>query len=331
MNESVPDINRKNGAYSFVGTANGIPATCTPAHPTQGGLLQRIGHWLTGRRAATPTQSQAPHAALPATELDAAITAFFCRCDAQNLAPNTLSFYHYRFAAFIRYLTERGLTLALAELTPQSIRDFLVSERQRVSEGTAARSYIALRVFCSFLVEEGYLVDDPMATVKKPKVTRKLIPTFTAAQMDAMLQACGSDFIGCRDRTIIYVLFDCGLRVSELCGIRLHDIEWSNHTIRVTGKGSKERIVRFGEGSAVALQIYLAEREQVATTPMIFVTRHGQGMNRQGVYRALKACGERAGVKGVRISPHTLRHTCALTYRAMFSAFRSCWGMPAWR
>jgi len=289
--------------------------------PEQEGIIGRISRWLIGCKhssyvepEAAPPPERSVSNQFDGSVLTTAIDAFFNRCEAQNLAKNTISFYHFRFLAFRKYLVGKGIDVPVEGITPRIIRDFIADERARVSEVTAQKSFIALRALFNFLVDEGDLSVNPMANIKTPRVKKKIVPTFTPAQIKMMLQACGKGFVGFRNRAIIWVLYDCGPRVSELCGIDSGDINWSKQTIQITGKGNKERIIPFGHGTKKALQAYIAARASVTTLQALFVTREGAAMDRQGIDRTVKACGEDAGITGVRVSPHTFRHSFAVNY-----------------
>lgn len=250
----------------------------------------------------------------PADELQVAIDAFYRRCQAKNLSQHTIEFYKYRLEAFQRFMTAQYNDVPLDDITPAIIRDFLANEKSRISAGAADDSFVSLRVLFRYLVREGFVEDTPMTRVERPKQKKVVIAAFTSAQVEAMLGTCKSDFNGVRNRAIILILLDCGLRVSELCGITLGDFDWSELTVLVTGKGDKERIVPFGHTARSALLTYLERRGDIPKMETFFLTCYGDPMGRYAVLRALKECGTRASVSGVRVSPHTFRHTCAVMY-----------------
>jgi integrase/recombinase XerD len=205
--------------------------------------------------------------------------------------------------------------LAPERITPAVVREFLASEQERVSAMTAAHSYITLRAFFRFLLREEWLTTNPMEKVEKIRVPRKVVQTFTAEQIEQMLAACNRrSFNGLRLRTIIPTLLDCGLRVSELCGPRLEDISWDGGTLRVMGKGSRERVAPFGEATRQAVMAYRARRGELPGQDALFVTCYGDALNRHEAHRLVSNCGRKAGVTGMRCSPHTFRHTCAVMY-----------------
>jgi site-specific recombinase XerD len=250
----------------------------------------------------------------PPDALRQALDSFYQRGRARNLSPSTQTFYRVRLEAFVRYLQGRGLELSLEQLAPSILRDFLAAERQRVSAATAQHSYVALRALCRFLVREEVLTENPIEKVEKVRVPRKVIQTFTPVQIEALLAQGGHEFNGARLRAIVLTLVDCGLRVSELCGLDHEHISWDERTLRVMGKGRRERVVPFGEVTRDALFAYLSKRGKLPTQQAVFVTCYGDRLNRHEAHRILSAAGRRAGLTGVRCSPHTFRHTCALMY-----------------
>ena len=249
----------------------------------------------------------------PAGNIHAAIESFLLFCRAKNLADQTINYYYYRLQAFQRYLEGQAPDTMPQDIMPQLIREFLADELERNSPSTVNHSVIALRVFFNYLVGEGYLARNPMENIQKVRCKKALIETFSRDQVEAVLATCGKDFLGVRDRAIIMSLFDCGLRASELCGLTLDDISWDDQTLRVLGKGDKERIVPFGQAAKYALMQYAGRRAQVASR-FFFVNCYSGEMDRYRVRDIVKARCKQAGVTGVRCSPHTLRHTFAVEY-----------------
>jgi integrase/recombinase XerD len=195
------------------------------------------------------------------------------------------------------------------------IRDFLAHEWEHISAMTAAHSFITPRAFFCLLVRVGEIDESPMDRVEKVRVPRKVVATFSPAQVAAMLATCnGRSFNGTRLRTIILTLLDCGLRVLALCGLALENASWDEWALRVMGRGSKERVVPFGEASRQALMAYVAKRENIPGQSALFLTCYGDPMNRHEAHRIVRRGGAKAGITGVRRSPHTFRHTFAVMY-----------------
>jgi len=249
----------------------------------------------------------------PQEALQEAVDSFLRRGQARSLSASTLRFYRDRLGAFIRYLDSHGLRLAPEQVTAQVVRDFLTAEAERVSAATANHSRAALSAFFRFLVSDEVIPSDPMTKVEKVRLRQRVIPTLRQEEIERMLATCSPrTFNGARLKAVILTLVDCGLRVSELCGLDLGDVARDAQTLRVMGKGSKERLVPFGEATRQALLAYMARRGELAGQPSLFVTCYGERLNRTEAHRLLRECGERAGVSGVH--PHRFRHTCAVMY-----------------
>lgn len=246
-------------------------------------------------------------------DLEAAVRAFLSYCRAKNLSVCTTDYYHFRLKAFQKFLGATAPAARPKDITPQIVRDFLTLETEENSASTASHSYITLRAFFNFLTNDGFLPESPMGSVQRPKQRRTVINTFTLQQIEAVLATCQKDFAGTRDRAMILVMLDCGLRVSELCGLALDDVNWAEQTMLVVGKGDVERIVPFGNTTRQALTHYLARRGQL-DTGSLFVSVYAGPIDRYRVRRIIQARCEKVGMTGVRCSPHTLRHTCAVQF-----------------
>ena len=248
-----------------------------------------------------------------ADDLQSAIDGFLAYCKSKNLSSNTVGYYSYRLHALHVYLVATASPTAPTSLTPQTIRAFLTTEAEQKSASTASHSHTALRAFFGFLVNDGFLESSPMNNVAKPKRRKSIINTFSLEQVDAVLSHCGKDFLGIRDRAIIAMLLDCGLRVSELAGLDLDDVDWADGALIVLGKGNKERVVPFGHTTRQVLTGYIARRG-VLDTEALFVSNLATRLDRHRVAGIIERRCERAEITGVRCSPHTFRHTMAVSY-----------------
>ena len=158
----------------------------------------------------------------------------------QGISKHTLSFYQMCLSKAI------GM-----ELTPQGINSFLSNLRC----GNGKHSYFrAIRALCNWLEREGYLKDNPIRRVDTPKMAKKMLPSITPEQLDALLDAT----INTRDKAIISLLFDSGLRLSEICNIKPADIDWTNNTLKVVVKGNREAKAIFTPNTATLLKAYLS-------------------------------------------------------------------------
>jgi len=248
-----------------------------------------------------------------ATDLSAAIDCFLTYCRAKNLSENTLTYYRYRLEAFRRYVEEHGSTTIPTEIGSGLIRDFIISETKIRSASTAHHDVVALRAFFNFLTREGLVRENPMRGVETVKRPRKLINTFTPEQVKAVLSTCRNDFVGIRDQAIVMLLYDTGMRAGELCSLKLEDVQATDNRIKVVGKGNKERMLSYGQATGLALARYLARRPQLPTNSL-FVSCYGCPTNRHHIARIVRSRCRKAGITGVRCSPHTLRHSFAVQY-----------------
>jgi integrase/recombinase XerD len=231
-----------------------------------------------------------------------------------GLSENTISAYRTDLKQFSVWLSKRDKTLLSCESTDVSI--YLA---ERLSQGTSSRSSArflsSLKRFYVYAVREGKIKEDPAAIIDAPKLGRRLPTTLSENDVESILQAPDvSGALGYRDRAMMELLYASGLRVSELVGLKLTEINFRQGLVRITGKGSKDRLVPVGEEALVWLQDFiqhwrldiLKERK----TDFVFPTNRGSGMTRQAFWHIIKRYATKAGIDKV-ISPHSLRHAFA--------------------
>ena len=249
-----------------------------------------------------------------AEEIDAFIGALRFE---REMAENTCTAYAHDLRDFTDAMKRVGKTSA-ASVTREDIAAFLRAERddgRRAS--TRARHTVAIRMWLKYLKERRFIASDPAELLDTPKKARPLPRILSEEEVFALLDAVKDvDPRSLRDRALLETLYGCGLRVSELCDFRLEDILADGELVRVTGKGSKERIVPLGGAAGRALAAYLASardtfaRGNLAETH-VFVTRLGKPFTRQGVFKIIKERALAVGIAPDRISPHVLRHCFA--------------------
>ncbi|MEN6358086.1 MAG: tyrosine-type recombinase/integrase [Armatimonadota bacterium] len=248
-----------------------------------------------------------------ADTFDSAISAFKTYCRSRNLSPNTIDYYGYCLLSLTRFLEAHYQALTPRDVTCQVVREYLLDQTDRNSPSTACHCHTTLCVFFGYLQSEGFLESNPMTHVDKPKRRKTVINTFSMKQVDDILATCKRDFASIRDKAIIMMLVDCGLRASELCGITVNDFDWAESTVLVLGKGDKERIVPFGQATRQALNAYNARRGSI-DTDAYFVSTLGTALDRHRLREIIEQRCELAKITGVRCSPHTFRHTFAVQY-----------------
>lgn len=255
------------------------------------------------------------HAFLPSEvdELGTAIEDFLSFCRMKNLSVCTQEFYSGRLLSFTRYLATRDAAVHLQDIDQAVIRGFISSLMQGgYSTKTVNHCIQALKAFFRFLVDEEMVVQSTMARIKLQRLERRIIETFTEDQVAAMLSVCDrKTFMGLRDYTMLLTLLDTGLRASELCGMTLQSIDWESGFMRVLGKGRKERLVPFGSALNRSLKEYIRRRGVLDCEQHVFVTQFGEAIDRHRMWKIINAIGGEAEVGGVRVSPHTFRHTFA--------------------
>jgi integrase/recombinase XerD len=256
----------------------------------------------------------------------------------RGLAKNSIAAYRRDLSKYQQFLAKSGHSLEAA--TPELIAEFMQSLHQiGLAASSNARTLAAVRGLHRFLLNEGRLVTDPAAKLRRPKLAMRLPKALTQVQVEALLAAAGpepdsvkvpiqsarglsaddvsarqlsaSDPLRLRDRAIVELLYSTGARVGELVALDLDEVV-DGELIRLRGKGGKERVVPIGSYARAALEVYLVRTRPhlVARggTPALFLNRRGGRLSRQSVWQLLSDLGDQTGVA---VSPHSLRHSFA--------------------
>ncbi|MBI2517701.1 MAG: site-specific tyrosine recombinase XerD [Opitutae bacterium] len=183
------------------------------------------------------------------------------------------------------------------------------------SESSQARKLTAVRMLCRHLVREHRRKDDPTELLQGPKFRRKLPQTLSAGEMEKLLAApSGGDAYAIRDRAMLELFYSSGLRISELCGLSLQQIDLEHGFVRVFGKGSKERVVPLGAKARDAVQVYLVSGRPRLVKPRtgseLFLSERGKAISRKTLWYIVKKYAARAGLEK-SVKPHLLRHSFA--------------------
>ena len=233
----------------------------------------------------------------------------------KGLSENTLASYRRDLSQYADWL-RRKYQLELAGADHAKL---LAHLGWRIEQGRSARSTArflsCIRGFYRYQLREGLIATDPTLDVDSPKLGRPLPKSLSEAEVEALLAAPATDnALEMRDRTMLELLYACGLRVSELVGLQMSQLGLNQGIVRIIGKGGKERLVPMGEVALAWLQRYLtsARRELLGNTPgeAVFVSRRGTQMTRQAFWYRIKLYARRAAIKS-QLSPHTLRHAFA--------------------
>jgi integrase/recombinase XerD len=236
----------------------------------------------------------------------------------RELSVATVAAYGHDLAAFARFLVGRGLS-EVAAVRPVDVLDYMATlTSQGLSARSQARSLIAERQLFKFMRAERICESNPTEEIDLPRFGRKLPIFLTLEEVDRLLAAPDrSSARGLRDVAMLETLYATGLRVSELVKLRLCDVNLDAGYLVAFGKGKKQRIVPLGEAAIAAIRTYVetarsqALREHSrAANDVVFLTRLGSGMTRQGFWKIIAALARTAGIRKP-ISPHKLRHSFA--------------------
>ncbi|MGH8503459.1 MAG: site-specific tyrosine recombinase XerD [Gammaproteobacteria bacterium] len=233
-----------------------------------------------------------------------------------GLSDNTLIAYRHDLQGLARWLHARNASLNAA--TPAHLNDFLARrlDPKRRNQRSVARAVSSMRRFYRYLFEQGRIDQDPSDGIAPPKPARLLPDSLSEAEVEALLSAPSTATPrGLRDRAMLELLYACGLRVSELVGLGINQTNLRQGVVRVSGKGSKQRLVPIGEQAMAWLERYLNEvrpglLKGNGHSDALFVTNRGASMTRQACWYLIRRHARTAGIKK-HLSPHTLRHAFA--------------------
>jgi integrase/recombinase XerD len=238
----------------------------------------------------------------------------------QGRSRNTLLAYRRDLSSYEGYLAERGLEPAAA--SEADVEAYLAARlAEGISPASVSRALACIRGMHRFLVEEGMAAGDPTADVSSPRVPYRLPKALNEAEVLALLAtAKGATPIERRDLAILELLYGTGIRVSELTGLSLTDLRPGSGLLRVTGKGSRERLVPLVGAAAEALGRWLGPGGRPELVPRrwarrqdseaVFLNARGGRIGRQGVWLVISRHAEAAGLER-KVHPHVLRHSCA--------------------
>jgi integrase/recombinase XerD len=233
----------------------------------------------------------------------------------KGLAKKTLASYSSDILRFIQYLKDKGIH-HIGDTDTQNILQYLILLRDEgLGAGSRARHLVSLRGFYKFLLQEKILDHNPAKVVDLPKRSAKLPDVLSTHEVMRVLDIPDlTTSSGARDGAMIELLYAAGLRVSELTGLKLQDVNLEGCFVRVFGKGAKERVVPFGMYAKEKMDMYLTHARPALLrgriSAYLFVARAGRPMTRQGFWKLLNRYALKAGI-AKRITPHTLRHSFA--------------------
>jgi site-specific recombinase XerD len=234
-----------------------------------------------------------------------AAAGFFCAAKAaEGASPRTVEWYRM---ILIRAVRRFGEARPVDAIPATELRAWLLELRSSLAPESVAGYVRGLKAFGNWCVAEELAAASGLRALRRPHVPQRLIAPFSDAELRSLL-ALGDE----RERALVLLFLDTGLRLSELASLRVGDVR-PDGTLHVMGKGSKERIVPLGTTARRALVRYLGTRAIVRPADPLFVGRYGAPLSKRGIHYAIARLGRRAGVR-TRCSPHTFRHTFARGY-----------------
>jgi integrase/recombinase XerD len=250
-------------------------------------------------------------------EIAAAISSFVTHVKVEKgLSANTISAYRRDLVKFEGFAEKRKLLVET--VSRDDLVDFLAGlYRDKLESRTVARQLVTLRNFFRWAQLQDLIKEDPAMNLESPKIRRSLPGYLRLDEVERLLkQPDEKTPLGLRDRAMLEVLYSTGLRVSELVGLRMPDLDSKTGCVRCIGKGDKERIVPVGRKALEMVQRYVQQarpallRQGKTSNSALFVNRRGAVLSRVGVWKILSAYGRRAGLR-IALTPHMLRHSFA--------------------
>ena len=241
---------------------------------------------------------------------------FILDCKVRNLAPRTVRNYEKQLAYFLRFLKETEDVETLEELKPIHIKKFIAMLQEKKNKPSYVNDLLkVVKVLCRYAYNEGYIDELPTKRVKNVKEPKVLIHTFSDDEIVRMIQYYdGADYLSVRNRVMLMMLFDTGLRISEIINMKPEQIRQGY--FNVFGKGRKERVVPQDAIVSKWLMKYDRVRESYFeyrfAEDYYFLSKNGRRLTTEAVNKFMKKAGQAVGVNPlVRVSPHTARHTFA--------------------
>lgn len=238
----------------------------------------------------------------------------------RGLSDNSVVSYIFDLERLVKFLEENSIDVSPLKITEDEIQQFVYSIAGEINPRSRARLISGLKSFFNYLMFEDYRKETPMELIEVPKIGRKLPDTLSTAEIDALIDAVKTtgnhdeeDKIGIRNKTMLEVLYSCGLRVSELTTLKLSDLFFDDGFIRITGKGNKQRFVPIGKKTQQEIADYVQNGRFPAIKnheDTLFLNRRGRGLTRAMIFTIIKRLADDIGLKK-KISPHTFRHSFA--------------------
>ncbi len=250
---------------------------------------------------------------------------------ALNRSASTRDQYLMSVGQMVDFFAERGMPDNPAHVTREHVEMFLADFADRHAPSTVQTRYKCLRLFFSFLLEEGEITRHPMANMKPPQVPEVPVPVLPGPQLEALLRTCaGKEFADRRDQALLRLFMDTGMRRGEMAGLTLEDVDFDQDVARVLGKGRRPRACPFGARAGQALDRYLRSRANrpEAALPWLWLGKKGR-LTDSGILQVVRRRGVEAGLG--QIHPHQLRHSFAHDWLAQGGQEGDLMRLAGWR
>lgn len=240
---------------------------------------------------------------------------YFLRIE-RGLSANSIRSYSFDIEKLITFLEQHKIDLSPVEISEDNIQHFIYEIAKNLNPRTQSRIISGLKSFFNFLVFEGYRQDNPTDLLESPRIGRVLPDTLSIPEIDALISSIDLSLPQAeRNRAIIETLYSCGLRVSELTGLRISDLFFEEGFIKITGKGDKQRLVPIAEETCKWINIYIKQvrihlKIKKGNEDIVFLSRRGGQLSRAMIFTMIRKLVKEAGIDK-KISPHTFRHSFA--------------------
>lgn len=246
-------------------------------------------------------------------KLSDVVRGFLVRCKLRDLEKQTIKDHSRKLGRFLKCCGD----CALGEVSPVVVRRFLdnLGNEYGLDAATVQRHLVSVKAFFRWAYEEGYIIRNPVVGVRVGGITKKVVRGLSEQEIKRLLAAVedGSSVLKIRHGAIVYILVDCGLRISEVMNLKVSDVDWQSGVLRIRGKGYKERFVRMGFGTRGVLKKYMGVRNGNGNgdAGWLWLNDEGNKCQRSVVQHWVKRLGCRLGI---RLYAHLLRHTFAISF-----------------
>jgi integrase/recombinase XerD len=241
--------------------------------------------------------------------LDTAFQEFISDCKYKNLSPKTITYYKDTFHVFTKFCVKMKLK-TLESITTSVLKSYCLDLQERVSAGAVLSYFRSIRSFFGFCTREEYITINPFKKFTMPQAPKLLLPYVKKEEFDVLLGLARMNDNCLRDSAILSILLDCGLRASEICSLKLSDFQKENGTLKVFGKGSKERIVPVSRVTIKRIQSYIQSERYKTKLNNLFLTHPEKGLCYRALREILRRLYKKSGLEQKTL--HAFRRSLAV-------------------